>query len=833
MVADDAIHDATSPTAVRNSAAPEVSSLAQLTLDGLRPATTVLGCVYFLFALVHLRMPPSISAILVPWALGSAVLLLWLRWILRRDHEIRLSVNAISMAVVAIAMSHSFATLALTQDPSQALNLMILLVGGCFIFLSRTLVIGMIAAALIGWAVVVGPRIAVPPWNTFGLSLLLASAIGYILQTTRLHSVRHLEELRRQADERAITMRQRARYLQTLISIGQRINGFLDVDALLNHVVNTLHTIFGYDFAGVFLADETGRYLDARAATGAVGEELLAEGCRLDLGKRGLVGWASKYRETVCVNDVGRDDRYLEIGQLPNTRSEMVVPLVVGDTLLGVIDLQSDRLNAFSQDDVRVCGSLAAQITTALQNASLYELEHSRRTLMETLYQVGRALSQTLDVGEVLDLILSGLEKVVSFDAGAVALERDGELEIVAARGFDEGTDPQMLQLPIRENGVFRMICGDKQPLVIPDVTELLTWEYSEELPGTRAWVGLPLIDAQDDVIGILSLSRERPDPYTAHEVVFGTAFAGQAGIALNNAHLYLELTEAYRLLRRLDNAKADFITLASHELRTPLTLVTGYSHILLDEPELVQDPSLYAMANGVALGAARLQEIVDRMMDLAEIESQTLELQFEPTHLDLLLMGIVRNHAQTASRRQINIVLEDLASLPEIEADRAELVKIFRHLITNAVKYTPNGGEVRISGAYRRSLRESQAGRGVEITVSDTGIGIDPEHHDRIFDKFYHIGEVSLHSTSETKFQGGGPGLGLAIVKGIVQAHRGDVWVESEGHDMQACPGSSFHVLLPVSQPVVAMEMKRRLMELEAVALPQSHAGGPSPGTN
>ena len=833
MVSHDAIHEPRTSRAVPDSDAPEVATLAHLTLEGLRPTTSVLGIVYLFFALAHTQMSPSVAGILVPWALASSLLLLGLRWLLRRGPDLPVSIDVVSAAVVVVAFSHSFATLALTGDPSQALNLIILLVGGSFIILSRRLLVGMIAAALIGWTIVVGPRTAVPPWNTFGLSLIFASAIGFILQTTRLHSTRHLEELRRQADERAVTMRQRARYLQTLISIGQRINGFLDVDALLNHVVNTLHTIFGYEFAGVFLADETGRHLDVRAATGAVGDQLLKEGCRLDLGRQGLVGWASKHRETVCVNDVSEDDRYVEIESLAGTRSEMVVPLVVGETLLGVIDLQSERLNAFSEDDVSVCGSLAAQISTALQNASMYELEHSRRSLMETLYQVGRALSQTLDVGEVLSLILSGLEKVVAFDAGAVALERDGALEVVAARGFEGDGDPLDLRLPIRGNGVFRMICGDKQPLVIPDVTELRSWEYEKELPGTRAWVGLPLVDAQDNVIGLLSLSRSQPEPYTAHEVVFGTAFAGQAGIALNNAQLYLELTEAYRLLRRLDSAKADFITLASHELRTPLTLVTGYSQMLLDERELMQDPMLYAMASGVALGAGRLQEIIDRMMDLAEIESQTLEIKCDPTNMEFLLTGIVENYAVTAAQREIDVILEDLSSLPEIEADADELTKVFRHLVMNAIKYTPNGGAVRISGRFRHSLRESEAGRGVEIIVTDTGIGIDPEHHDHIFDKFYHIGEVNLHSTSETKFQGGGPGLGLAIVKGIVQAHRGDVWVESEGCDTDACPGSSFHVLLPVAQPIVAMEMKRRLMELEAVAMPQSYAGGPSPGTN
>jgi len=761
-------------------------------------------------------------------------LLLWLRWEFRRSHRIKLPVHLTSVAVAAIVFSHSLATLALTRAPSQTFNLMLLLVGGSFLFLSKKLLIGLVCAVLVGWGLVAGPEALAPPWRSYGLSLLSSAALGFILQTTRLHSYRYLEALRREADERARAARQRARHLETLISVGHSINSFLKVDALLDHVVETLHTSFGFEYIGVFLADETGCYLDSRAATGTAAKQLLAEGCRLEIGKQGLVGWASRHREPVCVNDVSQDDRYLEIDLLSTTRSEMAVPLEMGDTLLGILDIQSDLVNAFTAEDFRVCLSLADQISIALQNASMYELEHSRRSLMETLYRVGRALSQTLDVGEVLDLILSSLETFVAFDSGAVALERDGLLEIVAARGFPEDVDPLTVWLPIGEGGAFQTICETKRPLVTADVAELPVWEYGGTLPKTRAWVGLPLIDAEDTVIGILSLSRETPEPYTPNEVAFGTAFAGQAGIALHNARLYMELSGAYRQLRRLDRAKSDFITLASHELRTPLTLVTGYSHMLLDEPVLAQDPSLSSMARGVTLGGGRLQEIVDRMMDLAEIETQSLQLEFETTVLSQLLSDVVAGLSEAANQRQIDVVLKDLSALPEIQADQAALGKAFRHLVLNAIKYTPNGGQVLISGGYRhRLVAAGRDGRGVKITITDSGIGIDPEHHERIFDKFYYVGQVGRHSSGTVEFRGGGPGLGLAIVKGIVVAHRGEVWVESAGYDVDACPGSSFHVLLPVEQPVIGEEMKQRLLQIEAFGFQQSQVGDPALSDN
>jgi len=146
-----------------------------------------------------------------------------------------------------------------------------------------------------------------------------------------------------------------------------------------------------------------------------------------------------------------------------------------------------------------------------------------------------------------------------------------------------------------------------------------------------------------------------------------------------------------------------------SHELRAPLTLVIGYSHKLLDEPVLMQDPSLYAMVRGVVLGGGRLQEIADRMLDLAEIESQSLQLEFEPAMLCHLLSDVVKRVSEAAYHRQIDIVLDDLSALPKIEVDQLSLGKVLRYLVMNVIKYTPNGGQILMSDGYRHTLVASQ----------------------------------------------------------------------------------------------------------------------------
>lgn len=141
------------------------------------------------------------------------------------------------------------------------------------------------------------------------------------------------------------------------------------------------------------------------------------------------------------------------------------------------------------------------------------------------------------------------------------------------------------------------------------------------------------------------------------------------------------------------------------------------------------------------------------------------------------------------------------MSQLPAIEVDPDAFRKVFYHLIVNAIKFTPDGGQITISGYPRRGHWNEISKDGIEIVVSDTGIGIEPEYHELIFAKFYQTGELALHSSGKTKFKGAGPGLGLAIVRGIVEAHRGKVWVKSPDHNEESCPGTQFHVFLPLRQ--------------------------------
>jgi signal transduction histidine kinase len=193
-----------------------------------------------------------------------------------------------------------------------------------------------------------------------------------------------------------------------------------------------------------------------------------------------------------------------------------------------------------------------------------------------------------------------------------------------------------------------------------------------------------------------------------------------------------------------------------------------------------------------------RLKEVVDVMLDVSQLDAETLDLDTSPTSLDLIVRVTADTWARALQERRLTLTMEGLEDLPSITADGDRLKQVFSQLIQNAIKSTPDDGQIRITARLLGAMMPPRE-QYVEVVVSDTGIGIPLDDLDRIFDKFYRVGDVMSHSTGETKFKGAGPGLGLTIARGIVEAHGGHIWAESPGYDETACPGSEFHVVLPV----------------------------------
>lgn len=619
--------------------------------------------------------------------------------------------------------------------------------------------------------------------------LIIVAGVAYTVGQRRMRA--------RPPSESSTTLQ----HLQLGSEIARQVSTVLSMQDLLPHVVHLIQQRFGFYFVGIWLMEEDDT-LTLKAGHCPPGILPPPQGTRHTLPGGSLLQQVCSRGVCVPLEDVRNTAGYPRLPELPDTLSALFLPLRMGEQVIGVLDIQHNQRRPFTPVEITLLQGLSDQVAVAIRNAQLYETEQQRRQLAESLQKIGGELASSLDMSQVPQQILEQLAVVVPYERGSVMLQRDHELEIIAQRGFPDNRRALNLRVSIREGDVFQQMVQANRPIWIDDVTQSSGWQQLDWLPINRSWMGVPLI-TKKRVIGMISLTRKDAAAFSEPDAALVLTFAGQAAIALENASLYEEITrfnaeleKAYHNLARLDQAKADFIEVAAHELRTPLTVIKGYTQVLAGRPAVIGDPDGQILLQHVMDGVNRLHEIINSMLDVSKIDNQTLSMHIEPTWLHMVIRRVAGELKSALQERNITLKVEDLQALPWIQADSELIYKVFYHLIVNAIKYTPDGGSITVQGSKVLGKNSVPA---VEISVRDTGIGIDPAHHELIFEKFYQTGKVSVHSSGRTKFKGGGPGLGLAIARGIVQAHNGLIWVESPGHDEETMPGSTFHVQLPI----------------------------------
>jgi signal transduction histidine kinase len=631
-------------------------------------------------------------------------------------------------------------------------------------------------------------------------------------------------DLRERYERLERTAEVRARQLEAVAEIARAATSSLDLDFVLRKSVDVIRERLGFYHVSAFLRDPATGEMLLRQATAGAGYALIAQDYQLKVDGESLLAAALRTGRPSLVQDVTTVPGFVPNPLLPETRAECVLPLFTGQEAagaVGALELKSVEPGAFQPETVVVLQSVAALVAVAIQHVRLYESEFSRRLLAETLQEAGQLVGSTLNLDEVLRRLLGQLSRAVPYDRAAVLLENEEALEVAATAGAEEPGQGPGARTPVTADDLYSRVRQTRKLVSLADVAREPAAPRPQWLPANRYWVGAPLI-VQDEVIGLVSVARDRVGDYTPEEAQAVFSFANQAAVAIHNARLYdqvtrfnqaleqsvavrtaelsartAELEHAYQRLEKLDRNKSDFINLAAHELRTPLTVLQGYVSLLRAEPVMAANPQLADVITGMLNGAGRLHEIINRMLEAARVDSRVLDLRPRPMRLAALARRLRLEMKATLMTRTLNFAVDDLDDLPDLVADDELLLKVFLNLATNAVKFTPDGGAITVTGC----VRAEGPNRWVDVMVRDTGIGIAPENHEVIFEKFYQTGPLALHSSGRTNFKAGGAGLGLAIASSIVQAHNGRIWVESPGHDEAACPGSCFHVLLPVPE--------------------------------
>lgn len=428
-------------------------------------------------------------------------------------------------------------------------------------------------------------------------------------------------------------------------------------------------------------------------------------------------------------------------------------------------------------------------------------------------------------IGEALDVERGALLLIAEQDDGGANVRViPGMGDIVALNVAFEADSP-----------VLHALRDTSRPLTQYDIDMLP--EFRDMNPEERQWqwaldveVYVP-IHAKRTLIGALVLgAKQTGEPYHAQDLDVLNTLSGQTAVALENASLFDEqrqlnmeisqlnqdLTDANTRLQKVDKAKSDFLNITSHELRTPLTQVRGYADIMGEMlgQEPVNTPFLIKISGNIRKATDRLEAIYSAMIDVSAIGVDALQLHFEPIRPAVLMSQAVEKWGEALEQRQQTLEVNGVEDLPAMEADQERLVQAFSNLINNAIKFTPDGGLIEVWGRVVRGPEPV-----IEIVFADTGIGIDLEEQEMIFEKFYRVGSADLHSTGSVKFKGAGPGLGLPIAKGVIEGHGGRIWVESPGHNEEKYPGSRFHVLLPLqTTPADPDQVAEQLKETRPV---------------
>jgi len=515
---------------------------------------------------------------------------------------------------------------------------------------------------------------------------------------------------------------------------------------------------------------------------------------------------AIRDRAIVHIPDVVSDQEY-EIQQTAmrsGYRGLLAVPMLHKGHAIGAITLGRAEPGAFSDTQVQLLRTFADQAVIAIENVRLFkELEEKNEALTQAHAQVTEALEQQTATSEILRTIAHSqtdvqpvfdtiIKSAVTLCDGLFgSLDRfDGDLIFpVATHNYTpEALDAVHRMFPARPSrslGVGRAIV-DRDVVHIPDVE--LDPEYkAQALAGTigfRSGLFVPML--RDGVpIGVILVGRAAPGPFSDNQIELLKTFADQAVIAIENVRLFKELEASNREIaeksRQIEVAsqhKSEFLANMSHELRTPLNAIIGFSEVLSDRMfgELNEKQEEYL--KDIYASGTHLLSLINDILDLSKIEAGRMELELTdfdlPTALDNALM-LVR---ERAGRRGITLQTSVDERLGQIQADERKIRQVVLNLLSNAIKFTPEGGRIEVAAVPRDGL--------VEVSVSDTGVGIAPEDQEAVFEEFRQVG------TAERKAEG--TGLGLTLCRKFVELHGGRIWLKS-----QVGGGSTFTFRLPL----------------------------------
>ncbi|HEY3061584.1 MAG TPA: ATP-binding protein [Chloroflexota bacterium] len=471
------------------------------------------------------------------------------------------------------------------------------------------------------------------------------------------------------------------------------------------------------------------------------------------------------------VTSANHSNAFLNV--LLHVQALLAVPVLRANTVQGVlVCIDSRNPSAYGPGDLARAELLASQVAVALDNAYQHALQRRRLDEVSALYQFAQSAHAALSPAEIVRQLLPILKERLGYAYGTIWLreEPSGALRLVAGDG-PSGTPHGLRLSPLATRAY---TTGEP-------ARAGLDWDNDPDSPlplrgegGSQLAVPMVL---QRRVVGVVDLESPHPRAYSPTEERLLVALVNHAALAIDNLHL-LEEARKVAALRELDRMKTELLGTVSHELRTPLGSIKGYATTLLTHGNRLKREEQREFLEIIDSEADRLRELIENLLDMSRLEAGVLRIDRAPIRLGAVMRDVLRKVQLATPDHELD--LEWPAHDPLVAADSRRIYQIVQNLLTNAVKYSPTGGRIALAGACER--------HDLVVSVQDQGLGMPASELDRIFDRFHRVG-------GEVARRIGGTGLGLAICKGLVDAHGGRIWAESEGDGT----GSVFKFTLPL----------------------------------
>jgi signal transduction histidine kinase len=576
----------------------------------------------------------------------------------------------------------------------------------------------------------------------------------------------------------------RTHQLTTLNEVARSLTSTLELDPLLNQILNSAVEILNCEAGSLLLVDETSGELSFEVVAGPP-ESANLLGQRLPPGT-GLVGKTVETRQPIIVNDVRRAKDWFEKTDQQTgfqTKDLLVVPMQVKENVIGVIEVinRKDHL-PFNPDDQELLSAFTSQAAIAIDNARLYTQTDQTLTArveeLSVMQRIDRELNASLDVSRAMHITLDWAMRQSNASAGLVGMMEENGLRVMASQGYTSELAEYTAgfisgNLPALEQTIQTGLQHSRKIEEADSVTAILA--------GAKVQVVIP-IRREGKVIGIILLESSRPELPPQETIDFLSRLSDHAAISIANAQLYAEVQAA-------NLAKSQFVSLVAHELKNPMTSIRGFTDLLAKGAVGPINETQVNFLSTIRSNVERMNTIVVDLNDLTKIEIGSMRLEFKPVQIAEVIEEVTNSIIQQIHDKHQKLIKDLQPNLPTVWADRTRINQILTNLVSNAYKYTPEGGQITIGGDLTHANPNDPGSlKVVHLWIQDTGIGIPPEDQAKVFQQYFR--------TDASKDMASGTGLGLNITKSLVEMQGGRIWFESESRK-----GTTFHFTTPIAE--------------------------------